>query len=178
MEKNKTNWILFGAFALLLTLFIIWQINEQMFMINEVFALIILAVSPILKQYIFPKLQVTLLFVLLIPLFGFLQYSYSFAEANTTYTYYSGKFTGISPVVFIIMVIYIIVNISAIKNAFRFFRHGSDAEQTEKYDKMIQFYYEKFKECPDNEFIEIKSRYEDYPSEAQEAIHKISLERN
>ncbi|MGY4538852.1 putative membrane protein [Mucilaginibacter sp. UYNi724] len=139
MKKNTTNWILFGAFALLLTLFIIWQISEQIFMINEVFALIILAVSPILNHYIFPKFQIVLLFVLLIPLFGFLQYSYSFVEANTTYTYHSGKFTGISPVVFIIMVIYIIVNISAIKKAFRLFRHGSDAEQTEKYDKMSQF---------------------------------------
>jgi len=147
-------------------------------MINEDFALAILTISPILKQYNLLKLQIALLFILLIPLLSVLHYSYSFTDANITYTYGSGGFSGISPIVFLFLVIYIIINRSVIVNTFRRFRKGSESEQAIQHDKMVEFYYNKFKECSDYELLEIKSMYKEYPAEAQEAIDKINSEYN
>ena len=147
-------------------------------MINEVFALLIMVISPILKQYSLFKLQTILLFVLFIPLFGFLNYSYSSTDGATTYTYHSAKFNGLSPIVFVIILIYLTVNISAIKSVFKRTLYESEAQLGEKFDKMIEFYYLKFKECSDEEFTEVKSRYDHYPLEAREAIDKINKERS
>jgi len=146
-------------------------------MINEDFALLILTVSPVLKLRNLPKAQFILFFVLFVPLFGFLHYSYSFTQGGTVYTYNSTQFVGISPVVLLILLVYSWITKSAIMSAFRTLRFGSEQEQTSKFNKMVEFYYKKFKESTDIELIDIKSRYDQYPEEAQQAIDKIVLER-
>lgn len=177
-RSASANWILFGFFCLLFIVFVIWQIAEQFFMINENFALLVLTVSPVLKQYNLPKVQIGLLVILFIPLFGILNYSYSFTDADTTYTYSAAKFMGISPIVSFFLLIYIIINFNVIGEVFKRLWRGSEAEQSAQHDKMVRFYYEKFKQCSDEELVEIKSKYSKYPAEAREAIDKISLGTN
>jgi len=146
-------------------------------MINEDFALLVLTVGPVLKQYNLPKIQIILFFLLIVPLFNFLHFSYSFTQNGSSYTYNSTHFVGISPVVLLILLVYSWITKSVIIGALRTLRFGSEQEQTSRFDKMVDFYYQKFKESTDIELIDIKSRYDQYPLEAQKAINKIVLER-
>ena len=55
---------------------------------------------------------------------------------------------------------------------------GSDAEQKEKRDKMIIFYYDKFKICGTEEFDQIFNNFSKYPVEAQIALKQIKTEKD
>jgi hypothetical protein len=55
---------------------------------------------------------------------------------------------------------------------------GSDAEQKQNRDKMINFYYNKFKICDTKEFDQVFSNFSKYPIEAQIALRKIKTEKD
>jgi len=178
MRYVYTYWSLFGAFILVLGWFISWQITDETFMINESFAMILLCISCPAKIYELKKVQYTLLVFLLMLLFSPLSFSHTIDDGNKSITYHSGRFNGvISPVVFLILVIYVMVNVGALIDLYQLVTKGSKKEQEDARNKNVTFYYEKFGGCSNIELADALKRYSDYPIEAQIALKRIKAEK-
>ena len=147
--------------------------------INETFALFLLIGSIVVKWSKSTKAQFVILFLLLIPLFDILSYSYTIENGDRSITYSSGKFDSlINPLVFLVFIVYLIINISGVKKLFKFVLRGSDNEIEEREKKETTFYYDKFNSSTNKELGELYKMYKDYPYTAQVALDKIKGERN
>jgi hypothetical protein len=178
MKSNYIGVLLIAFFTLVVSTFIVWQVANNLILINETFALLLLTGSIIAKWYKSEKTQLVIFFLLFIPLFDILSYSYTIEVGDTTTTYNSGKFDGlINPVVFLVFVFYLVMNASVIIKQFRFIFKGSVKEIEGKSKKEITFYYNKFNVLTSEELIDVFSLYDKYPIEAKIAIDMIKKEK-
>ncbi len=84
---------------------------------------------------------------------------------------------GFNIVAFIFLIVYSFTNSDSAIKFFRIIFKGSDSEQEEKRNKMIDFYYNKFNGLEGNDFENVLKNLTDYPTEGQIAIKKIIAER-
>ncbi len=172
------NWILFIVFLLLTGLFITWQVSNDIRMVSESIAMVFLCISLPARIYKLKIAQYALFFLLIILLFNVFDFSYTVVEGNVSTTYHSSRFNGIiNPIVFIILIVYIIVNIDALVAFYQLLTKGSEKDQEEDKIKKIDFYYKKFSNCSDTELTGVFKMYNDYPDEAQIALKRIKSEK-
>ena len=178
-RSSYINWGLFVVSVVLIALSISGQLNSGFIFINSTLSMLIVAFSFLLKEYKLRRLQCVGFFLLFIPLFQLLNFSYSVTQGDTTETRYSGHFNGfgVDPLVFLLLILYLLINKAAIINVLGFGKLDTERDREEKYKRLMNFYYQKFEPYSDNEFIEILKRYDQYPAEAQSAIDKIKSER-
>jgi hypothetical protein len=157
-----------------------WQIADEFAMVNETLAMILFAISLIFKMYRIKIGQYLIFIFLLILLFNVIKFSYTVVNGDVSTTYYSASFSSLSinPIVFVVLMLYMIVNRKVIVDLFQKLLHGSDKEQEEKQDKNVAFYYDKFNNYSSNELNDIFKMFYDYPVEAQIALKKIDKEGN
>ena len=170
--------LLITSLILIGLIFISWQVANNLMLINETFALILLTASVIGKWAKKERIQLIIFFFLCIPLFDLLSYSYTIVNGDTTTTYHSAKFNSlINPIVFVLFVVFLVINASAIIKQFRFFFKGSDVEIEEKDKREVAFYYDKFNTSTNEELEQLYKMYKSYPYTAQEALDQIRNER-
>jgi hypothetical protein len=75
------------------------------------------------------------------------------------------------------LILYSFINSDSAVKFFRIIFKGSDSEQEEKRNKMVDFYYNKFNALETREFENVLKNLNDYPVEGQIAIKKIVTER-
>jgi len=170
------NVTLFVISIILLGLIIYWQITGGFIMASETLAICLLSLSFIFKKYnlvIGQWISFGLLAVLLV---GIIDFSYTVQNGDTTTTYHTVKFgsPSINPIVFIILIAFVVVN----WRIFCRFFYGSREEKQDDFNNKISFYYNKFKDETDAELKTFFSLYNEYPKEAQIALTKIKAERN
>jgi len=97
---------------------------------------------------------------------------YALNIINFTVEQFNLNFIGL-----FLLIIYCCINkemvIHLVKRTFA----GSVGEQKERRDRMIRFYYDKFKICNTEEFDQIFSNFSKYPIEAQIALKQIKTEK-
>jgi hypothetical protein len=180
--RRKSTYINIGLLAtsiLLIGLFIRWQIADEFSMVNETLAMVLFAISLIFKLYKLKIGQYLIFILLLILLSNAIKFSYTIVNDGVSTTYYSASFNSLSinPIVFVVLILYMVVNGKFIWDLYNLLAHGSDKEQKEKQDKNIAFYYEKFKNYSTTEMNDIFKVYKDYPIEAQIALKRIKKEK-
>lgn len=81
------------------------------------------------------------------------------------------QFTPISinPIAVILLIIYLCLNGSTIKQLYT----DNDKESADKLNKKVDFYYNKFSNCSEGELTVIFSNYDKYPEEARIALDKL-----
>jgi hypothetical protein len=178
MKSRIVNWALFVISILLLVLFIQWQVADESILFNEAIAMLFFSVSIPLKIYRVRIGQYVIFAALLILLFSPLSYFYTITEGNTSITHRETKFNSlISPVTFVILILFTMVNYSAMFNLYQLLTKGSETEQEDKANIEVEFYYKKFSECSAVEFKESFKMFNDYPVEAQIALKRIKKEK-
>ena len=90
----------------------------------------------------------------------------------------SYQYPGIDPFFLLGLLIYWIINRKAVRQIWETLYYGSEKEQVIEVKSKVDFYYQKFKDCKEEELKQIFNMYNDYPSEAQCALRKIHEERN
>lgn len=182
MNKRYTvkNISLFVLTGLLIGWFVWWQCANEAPMISETLAMFLFAVSIIFKAYNIKIGQYAILILLIILLFNLITFSYTVVNGDVSTTYYSANFSsfGFNPIVFFVLISYIICNRRFVAYAYKLLIHGSVKEQKEKDNKDITFYYNMFNNCSGNELNDAFNLYNDYPLSAQKALNKIKAERN
>jgi hypothetical protein len=162
----------------LVGLFISWQITNGSVMINTTIGAFLFIISLIFRILKLRKGQY-LLFILLLALLFNIRLSFRIANGDVSTTYYSERFPalGFNPIIFLVLILYVIVHRNVIISLFRKLFYGSEKEQDEKRNKNIAFYYDKFSGCSSEELESILKMYEDYPAEAQIALKRIQQDR-
>lgn len=79
---------------------------------------------------------------------------------------------------FFALVVYSVINRDMVIHIIKRVLRGSDKEQEDSRNKMISFYYEKFKIVDAEEFAEILKNFKKYPAEAQIALKQIKTEKD
>jgi len=150
-----------------------------MFMLNETVSFALLLISLVFNNSRFRIFKYLILFFLFLALFNLPHFSYSTVSANTTTTHYSDtiKFFGVNPIVFLVILIFLMINQKLFSGLWTTIFYASDKEVQDKTAKEIDFYYEKFKSCPVDELRVLFKMYRDYPKAAQMALDKINQER-
>ncbi len=181
MQKKYViiNYVLFTIFSGLLVLAIKSQIADGSIFLNEDTAMLLLCMSFPLKIYNIKIARYIILVGLLVLLFSPLGYSYTIREGNTSATSHETKFTSlISPVTFVILILFTAVNYSVMFELYYLLTKGSKKEQEDKANRDVEFYYKKFNECSADEFYESLKMCNDYPVEAQLALKRIKEEKD
>jgi hypothetical protein len=177
-KSEYINWTLLVAFVLSTGLFIAWQARNDLRMINESAAMVFLCMSLPAKIYKLRIVQYILFFVLVIFLFNAIRFSYTVVEGSVSRTYHYSQFNGvINPIVFVILIVYSVVNIDALNHLYQIIIKGSETEQKDTENKKIEFYYNQFNSCSDEELTNIFKIYNDYPNEAKAALKRIKSEK-
>jgi hypothetical protein len=78
-----------------------------------------------------------------------------------------------NPVMFSLFGLYCIINRNLTRFIWGKIFNSSDEASRENYKKMVDFYYDKFNDYPNEELKIIFENYKDYPLEAQEAILQL-----
>ena len=169
------NLILFVISIVLLGLMIYQQINGGFLMISETLSIALLSFSFVLKKHNYVKGQWLCFGLLIVLLVQIIDFSYTVQNENGFITYHTSKFTSpsINPVVFIILIAFLIVN----WRIFGLLLYGSVQERKDEFDKKVLFYYNKFNLSGNEELEGIFNLYKEYPKEAQVALRKINEER-
>lgn len=127
-----------------------------------------------LKIYKVRAWQYIILVVLLVLLFGPLQYSYTDFEGGTSVTHSEMRFTSlIRPVTFLILMLFLVFNYRTMVDLYLLLIRGPEKEQEEELSKEIAFYYTKFNACSNSELVDICKMDNDYPVGAQLALNRI-----
>ena len=160
----------------MLGLMIYSQLNGGMLIITETLAVALLSLSFILKKYNYVKGQWTCFGFLIVLLVQIIDFSYTVENVDGSTTYHTSKFTSpsINPVVFIILISFVVVN----WRIFGLLLYGSAQEKKEDFDKKVYYYYNTFNKVTEEELMYSFSLYKEYPKEAQVALTKINEERN
>lgn len=117
------------------------------------------------------------LIILVLPGSLFLSYILN----GTTYSSHTiGHFGSLrfDPYSFFLLILYCLVNRHNMMQLFGKLLLGSIEEQVEKQKKLVNFYYDKFTNCTDDELNTAFSLVKEYPEEAQIALKQIHQERN
>lgn len=79
-----------------------------------------------------------------------------------------------NPIIFIILAAWYFVNKRVIKVVYSKVFKDSAEEEAIRHQKMIEFYFEKFKDCSEAELEAIHANMSNYPDEAQTALRKLN----
>lgn len=155
-----------------------WQIDNDMFMINETVSVALLLISLVFNDNRFRFLKYVIFCFLVPALFNITHFSYTTINGSTTETHHSGSisFLGINPIVLLIIPVFMIVNRKLFVKSWVRLRYGSEKEIKENAAKEIDFYYYKFKRYPADDLKDLFKLYKDYPKAAQIALDKIKQE--
>lgn len=172
------NWLLVIIFITLLGFAIKFQLTDFSLLINEDTATFLFCISFPLKIYNIKVGQYVILVALLILLFSPLSCSYTTIEDNISTVHSEAKFTSlISPLTFLVLVLFLAFNYSAMIDLYHLVTRGSEKEQKDELCNEIDFYYRKFNGCSETELIDIFKMYNDYPVGAQLALNRIRKEK-
>lgn len=172
------NWILFAVIAISIILLIRWQAIAGEMFINETSALILLCLGFAFKIYKVRAATYIIFLILVVLLFQPITYSYTVSEGNASITHSSSRFdTLISPIVLLVLVCHIMFNYASMIDLYHLLVRGSEKEQREKREKVVDFYYNKFSTCSNIELEDIFKSYNEYPAEAQEALSRLKSEK-
>jgi hypothetical protein len=172
------NRILFIISILLFCLFIKWQVFNEFMFFNETIAMLLFCASIPLKLYKMRTGQYLVFTALLILLFSPLSYSYTITDVNGFITHHEAKFNSlISPITFVILILFTMANFSAIFDLYQVLTKGSDKEQKDALSKETEYYYNKFSGYSSAGLADIFEMYNDYPVEAQLALKRIKEEK-
>jgi hypothetical protein len=80
---------------------------------------------------------------------------------------------GFDPFLLLLLIIYYIINRRSVNRILFAFIYGDKKEIGNKHEKMVDFYFEKFKKCDTTELEQINKNFDEYPVEAQIALTKI-----
>jgi hypothetical protein len=80
---------------------------------------------------------------------------------------------GFNVFIFLLFVVYCLFNKSLIFGVLKTVLSGSDKEIEEEKKKMINFYYDKFKNVDKSEFDNLYGNFKNYPEEAQIALDRL-----
>jgi hypothetical protein len=147
--------------------------------IDDILALILLIFSMRLLVTQSAKGQYIVLGVLIISLINILQFNIVIGEERhtTTHTALSIGALSFNAFTFLLLIFYCVINWKGVKTAIKVLLRGSESEQKEKREKLLVFYYDKFKNCTEDELLVAFGMFKNYPLEAQEALNKIKSER-
>jgi hypothetical protein len=146
--------------------------------IDDILAVILLVFSMRLLVTQSTKGQYIVLGVLMISLINILQFNIIIGgESHTTHTTLNIGALSFNAFTFLLLIFYCIINWKGVKVAIKVLFHGSESEQKEKREKLLVFYYDKFKNCTEDELSRAFGMFKEYPLEAQEALNKIKSER-
>lgn len=119
-----------------------------------------------------------ILILLLFSVFNIIAFSAVISSFGNVYFLYKGDnfnivSVGINPLQLLILFIYAIINRDIVSEFYaRVFNESKD-DQVKNYMALVDFYYNKFKTCSEEELKVIFQNYNDYPPEAQEAILQL-----
>jgi len=173
-----SNWLFFIVFSFLLALSINSQLKDEFIFFNENIAMLLFCLSIPLKLYRIRVGQYLIFVALLILLFSPLSYYFTITDGDTSVTHNGAKSTSlISPITFLILILFLAFNYSAMIDLYQLLTKGSDKEQKEALAKEIEFYYNKFNACSDSEMVDIVKMYNDYPAGAKLALNRIRKDK-
>jgi len=100
---------------------------------------------------------------------------FNFQLIKTTDSFAVGSITLVAfePYLSVLLIIYYFVNKTAINKVLRGVLRGSEKEQIDDHQKMVDFYLHKFGECTQAEFVQIFKNLNAYPEPAQEALKQL-----
>jgi len=147
--------------------------------VNYNLILALLVLSFLLKRHGYRKAQIAIFFILLLFLCGLLNFKIEFDNSDLTQTSFSANIGSLSfdPVVFLLLLVYGLINKSAIKYFVSKAFYESDEEKSQKESIQTAFYYEKFTNSSNEELERCFKMYKEYPTEAQAALQRIKQER-
>lgn len=99
---------------------------------------------------------------------NFLASTVEFGEPSHA-VFLSYRFSGINLLFALMLIIYLVINHDLYRKVFK----ASAQEEDEKFKKLVDFYYDKFKDSGSEELSDIMNRYDQYPLEARTALDKI-----
>lgn len=163
------SWVLFIDF------FINYTIS-----LDDILALILLtfAIRLVLTQSV--KGQYVVLGILIVSLINILQFNIIIRKESYTTTHNSATVGALSfnAFAFLLIIFYCFVNWRGLKAGVKVLLRGSESEQSEKREKLLVFYYDKFKGFTEDELRTAFGMFKDYPLEARQALQQIKNERN
>ncbi|WP_429263586.1 hypothetical protein [Mucilaginibacter sp. 3215] len=169
--------ILFGISALIT----IYQgiSNTFLLTINNYLAFLLYAIMVGLKFYSPIKGKYGVLILLGLSLVDIINFSAVVINAKIYHldSGWSVNGLGFNIIAFILLIVYYFFNTDFVLYILRSLFVGSDKELADKKEKLVNFYYNKFREENNENFDSIFKNIETYPDEAQVALKKIKIER-
>jgi len=181
LRPNKIVDISFLIFLGTCCLITIYQGVSNVFLltINNYLAVIVYVVVVGLKVYSPSKGRYNVLILLVLSLFNLINFS-AVVINSTIYHLDSGwsvNGVGFNIIVFVFIIIYFFLNKDFVTYTLRSLLVESDKEIVAKKEKMVKFYYNKFKKETNGEFDRIYFNIKSYPDEAQIALEKLKEDR-
>lgn len=181
LRPNKIVDISFLILLGICCLITIYQGVSNIFLltINNYLAVIVYAVLVGLKVYSPSKGRYNVLILLVLSLFNLINFS-AVVINSTIYHLDSGwsvNGVGFNIIIFFFLFIYILLNKDFVTHTLRSLLVGSDKEIAAKKEKMVKFYYNKFKKESNEDFDIIYFNIQSYPDEAQIALEKLKEDR-
>ena len=180
---RKLNYFDLSLFvALLLTVAWVFYLDvkgEFYYTANDIIDVLLLLFSFLIVLGKSTKARYLVMVLLLLSLFNTITFSYSIdgTEYTSKSSFNIGNF-GFNSFAFLLTVFYILIDWKYHIHSLKVLFHGSKEEQEHKGEKMINFYYEKFKNCSPEELTKIMNDFKLYPTEAQIALERINEEKN
>jgi len=172
--------VIFGIIGILGLELFFWPFIATFFLsINANIALLLVLVSLIFKRYQIRRAQYVVFIILLLQSFNVVKFTFDILRGDyseTSFLMNVGSLS-ISPIPFVLLLIYSVVNKKTLKDLIKKILHATEQEQIDNRNKQVIFYYNKFTNCSDDELVDIYQMFKDYPDEAQEALKKIHTEK-
>lgn len=147
------------------------SINNYLALLSWIFVLLFKLIKP-------DKEFFGVLILLLLSTLGVINFTIITVNAELHHSESGFVYNGIgfNIIFFLLLIVYLVMNKRA-TSYIKILLRGSEKEQEEKRNKMINFYYEKFKVFGDQEFNELINNFDHYPVEAQVALNRIKAEK-
>ncbi len=175
--SNRTNLFLLCFFSVFVGIIFYFDFKKDIgfiLSINEISAILLLLFSIRIVFLNSSKGQFLLLSMLFFTLFNLISVNYTVdnIEYSSSVTAHIGKLS-FNPIAFIFIIYFCIINRNSLLTSF----FGDEKERDDKRNKLMQFYYDKFKNCTLEELEKFFEMFDDYPQEAQLALRKIHREK-
>jgi hypothetical protein len=171
--KRKTDFVFIAILGLLLANVLVQFVmgNSFLLTINNCLAILLLLITGLLRFTNHRYGRHALAILLLLGTFDIA--SFGLAAVSFSVGFGSIKPIGFNPIVMFILVVYFLVNKTAIKKVIKIILLPSVEEQQLEDKKQKDFYLRKFENCSDDEMEIIVGRLKEYPLAAQYAIIEI-----